>query len=133
MFGGGALLYCNQCRAMHSDRTKASKKLSEPSCDKTNGDKCEVLQGKPYELHPDNWLPILIFEKALQFSPVEQMEGYNDGKHQIYTSRVLSLEAIRFVIESYLEDGEVEDMDYLLDGIAVLKGVQEEITRGKMG
>ena len=129
MFGGGALLYCVQCRARHRERAEASKKESKPSCDTTMGLKCEVIQDTPYRLHPDNWLPILIFQKALMFSPEVQREGYKEGVHRISTSRVVSLDAIKFVIESYLEDDEIDNMDRLLDALAVLMGVHESIVK----
>lgn len=129
MFGGGALLYCTQCRARHRERAEASKKESRPSCDVTDGRKCEVIQSKPYQLHPDNWLPILIFEKALRFSPETQTQGYKDGVHQIRTHRKVSLDAITFVISAYLEDDEIDDMGYLLDALSVLMGVHEGIIR----
>ncbi len=129
MFGGGALIYCTQCRARHSERAKASKKESRPSCDKTGGMKCEVIQDKPYRIHADNWLPLIIYEKALMFSPETQTQGYKDGVHQISTHKKVSLEAIKFVISAYLEDDEIDDMSYLLDALAVLKGVHEGITK----
>ncbi len=120
-------MYCGQCRARHSSRK------SKPSCDTTGDTKCEVIQSEPYQLDKDNWMPILIFEKALIFSPTVQTEGYDkDGRHTIYNHKVLSLEAVKFVLDAYLEDDEIEDMEYLLDALAVLKGVQEGVIRDKM-
>lgn len=88
-----------------------------------------MIQDVPYELDPINWAPLVIFEKALIFSADTQSEGYRDGLHTIQTYREVSLDAIKFVIEAYLEDDEIENMDYLLDGLAVLMGVHRAIIR----
>ncbi len=121
----GDLRYCGGCRARHRERDRG-RGVDFPRCE-TIGD-CEVLMGAhPYQLYPDNWIPIVIYERAIGLSPMEIVTiPRKDGGTISLSRRNLSMEALRFALEDYADVLKKYSRDWILDSISIIQSVFDE-------
>lgn len=87
---------------------------------------CEVLMGaSPYQLHPDNWLPIAIYERTIGLSPMEIVTiPKKDGGTITVSRRNLSVEALRFALEEYADFK--YSRDWILDSISIIQSIFDD-------
>ncbi len=86
-----------------------------------------LMGAPPYQLHPDNWLPISIYERAVGLSPLEivTIPKKNGGSISI-SRRTLSLEALRFALEDYADILKKYNQEWILDSISLIQSVFDE-------
>ena len=119
----GDLRYCATCRARHEERDRG-RGVDFPRCEKEEG-MCEMLMGAPpFRLHPDNWLPIAIYERAIGLSPMEIVTIPTDKGSISLSHRSLSMEALRFALEDYADFK--YSRDWILDSISIIQSIFDE-------
>ena len=86
-----------------------------------------LMGAPPYQLHPDNWIPIVIYERAISLSPMEIVTiPKKDGGTITISRRNLSMEALRFALEDYADVIKRYSRDWILDSISIIQSIFDE-------
>ncbi len=86
-----------------------------------------LMGAHPYQLHPDNWIPIAIYERAIGLSPMEIVTiPKKDGGTISLSRRNLSMEALRFALEDYSDLIKKYSRDWILDSISIIQAVFDD-------
>tara|TARA_Y100000034_G_C6856741_1_gene389436 strand:- start:949 stop:1350 length:402 start_codon:yes stop_codon:yes gene_type:complete len=126
-------MYCLGCRSLHRERSRGDK-VDLPLCEKTNGKKCEIIQGwideegvrhtEPFQLHPSNHLPFEMYNRTTQLSELSQFTWQkNDKSYQGYFP---SLSALEFVLENFLPDEykTPDELDLMIEKITLIHSLK---------
>lgn len=117
MFGQD-LLYCGSCFARHNERGDL------PKCKETNF--CEVIQGPVQKLHPDNFLPVVVYQKARSMASISLIELRGKTYYHTISRRDVTVETLRFIIDCYRDSIENYGMYELLDKLMIIQQVYDE-------
>ncbi len=129
-------MYCLPCRSRHRELSKVQlkrgKKKSEPKCDKTNNQACEVVLNwkdddgnheEPFQLHKNNFLAYELYERITALSTRDRYEFERNKK--MYAGYFPSLSALEFILENYLPDETTQDdLDLIIDKISIIHNIR---------
>lgn len=92
-----------------------------------------LMGAPPYQLNPDNWIPIAIYERAIGLSPMEIVTiPKKDGGTITISRRNLSMEALRFALEDYADVIRKYSRDWILDSISIIQSTFDEAMISKV-
>lgn len=106
--------YCKRCRLEAAVASARLKRTEPTECDKTNGEKCNYLQHEPpFQVHPDNWLPLLLYDKIRNLSPLRSVTL----GHASQVRRAFSVEAMMAVLDLYCPAASLTRKRFLVDAL----------------
>ena len=90
---------------------------------------CEVIQHQnPSQVHPDNWLPLLIYDKVTDLSP---SLIYQYGL--VYGARpTMSIEVLRLLLDLHGSDLTQKEVEYIVDCLGMIHSIYERTYNNRM-
>ena len=128
-------MYCLSCRALHGERSRGDI-VDLPLCEKTEGKKCEVIQGwideegnrhkEPFQLHRENHLPMELYGRITSLSELTQYQWQKNKKS--YQGYYPTLSSMEFVLENFCpeEYKTADELDLMIDKITTIHNIKME-------